>query len=232
MRRSRWSWSSLLSRIIGAARRLLPAHAQAPAVTVFEGARLITGDGGVIENSAFIVANDRIVGVGRRGEMPPPPGAMRVDLAGKTVMPALVDDHVHMGYRKGTSFSADNYTRENLFDMLDRYAFYGIAAMLETGTGRGDLPYQGARRGASGHALSHRRQRLRHAQCRPRRGDAGQRLWRHHRGGGAPRRPRARRPQARHGEDLGRRPQRHGGEAHARSLPRASSTRRTSTICG
>ena len=80
--------------------------------------------------------------VGRRGELPPPPGATRVDLSGKTVMPALVDDHVHMGYRKGTSFSADNYTRENLTDMLDRYAFYGIAAILETGTGRGDLPYQ------------------------------------------------------------------------------------------
>jgi imidazolonepropionase-like amidohydrolase len=26
--------------------------------------------------------------------------------------------------------------------MLDRYAWYGIAAVLETGTGRGDLPYQ------------------------------------------------------------------------------------------
>ena len=55
--------------------------------------------------------------------------------------PALVDDHVHMGYRRGTSFTPDNYTRENLLDMLDRYAYYGVAAILETGTGRGDLPY-------------------------------------------------------------------------------------------
>jgi imidazolonepropionase-like amidohydrolase len=117
-------------------------YAQAPTVTIYEGARLLTGDGVVIENSAFIVANDRFVGVGRRGELPPPPGARRVDLAGKTVMPALVDDHVHMGYRAGTSFSADNYTRDNLLDMLDRYAFYGVAAVLETGTGRGELPYR------------------------------------------------------------------------------------------
>jgi imidazolonepropionase-like amidohydrolase len=138
-------WSSYLALVAALLALLIappPTRAQAPTVTLFEGARLLTGDGGVIENSAFIVANDRFVGVGRRGELPPPPGAARVDLAGKTVMPALVDDHVHMGYRSGTSFSADNYTRENLLDMLDRYAFYGVAAILETGTGRGDLPYR------------------------------------------------------------------------------------------
>ena len=120
----------------------VPALAQTPATTVFEGARLITGDGGAIENSAFTVIGNRFAAVGRRGEVTVPAGVRRVDLTGKTVMPALVDDHVHMGYRKGTSFSADNYTRENLLDMLDRYAFYGVAAVLETGTGRGDLPYK------------------------------------------------------------------------------------------
>jgi imidazolonepropionase-like amidohydrolase len=121
-----------------------PVRGQAPgAVTVFEGARVITGDGGdPIENAAIVVTGDRITAVGRRGEVVAPPGAARVDLVGKTVMPALIDDHVHMGYRRGTSFTADNYTRENLLDMLDRYAWYGVAAVLETGTGRGDLPYQ------------------------------------------------------------------------------------------
>jgi imidazolonepropionase-like amidohydrolase len=142
MRHRRWI---SFAAVIAASLALLAAppapRAQTPTVTIFEGARLLTGDGVVIENSAFIVANDRFVGVGRRGDLPPPPGAARVDLSGKTVMPALVDDHVHMGYRTGTSFSADNYTRENLIDMLDRYAFYGVAAILETGTGRGDLPY-------------------------------------------------------------------------------------------
>jgi imidazolonepropionase-like amidohydrolase len=122
-----------------------PGRGQAPApagVTVFEGAHLITGDGSAaIENSAFIVANGQFTAVGARG-IAVPPGAARVELAGKTVIPALIDAHVHMGYRKGTSFSADNYTRENLTDMLDRYAYYGIAAVLETGTGRGDLPYE------------------------------------------------------------------------------------------
>jgi len=58
------------------------------------------------------------------------------------VIPALIDAHVHLGYRKGLSFTADNYTRDNLLDILDRFAYHGIAAVLEAGTGRGDLPFQ------------------------------------------------------------------------------------------
>ena len=68
-------------------------------VTVFEGARLITGDGSApIEDSAFIVQDSRFSGVGRRGEVQVPAGAARVDLTGKTVMPAKVDVHGHLGY--------------------------------------------------------------------------------------------------------------------------------------
>jgi imidazolonepropionase-like amidohydrolase len=141
MGRTKWTRScfALLASLLAAGPSTV--HGQAPA-TVFEGARLIAGDGGPpIENSAFVIT-DRVIAVGRRGEVAVPTGARRVDLTGKTVMPALVDDHVHMGYRKGTSFLADNYTRENLLDILDRFAFYGVAAVLETGTGRGDLPYK------------------------------------------------------------------------------------------
>ena len=119
-----------------------PAHSQPVRVTLFEGARLITGDGGVSANSAFIVAGNQIREVGRKGEVALPPGAARVDLTGKTVMPTLVDAHVHMGYRKGLDFSQNNYTRENLTDILDRFAYYGVAAILEAGTSRSDLAYE------------------------------------------------------------------------------------------
>jgi hypothetical protein len=58
-----------------------PAAGQAPrpAVTVFEGARLIVGDGSAVENAAFIVENGRFTAVGRNGEVAFPPGAARVD---------------------------------------------------------------------------------------------------------------------------------------------------------
>ena len=115
-----------------------PAHGQ----TLFEGARLITGDGGVIEDSAFVVTGNQISQVGRKGGVPLPSGGTRVDLMGKTVMPALIDAHVHMGYRKGLDFSQNNYTRENLSDILNRFAYYGVAAILEAGTARSDLLYE------------------------------------------------------------------------------------------
>ena len=66
------------------------------ATTLFEGARLIVGDGSApIQNAAFMVQGDTITWVGRRGERQPPAGATRVDLTGKTVMPSLIDGHNH-----------------------------------------------------------------------------------------------------------------------------------------
>ena len=67
-------------------------------VTVFEGARLITGDGSPVENSAFIVENDRFTSVAAQ-DVQVPAGAARVELTGKTVMPTKVDLHGHIGYQ-------------------------------------------------------------------------------------------------------------------------------------
>lgn len=104
--------------------------------TLFEGARLIVGDGRApIENSAFLVQGDSIAWVGRRGERQPPARATRVDLTGKTVMPSLIDGHNHIGLvnvRDGSNAKA-NYTRENLIDQLERYAYYGVSAGLSMG---------------------------------------------------------------------------------------------------
>ena len=72
--------------------------------TVFEGARLISGDGSApIDGSAFVVQNGRITAVGRRGQLSGPANAARVDLTGRTVMPALNNVHIHIGYEGFTS---------------------------------------------------------------------------------------------------------------------------------
>src|SRR5215831_14473318 len=66
-------------------------------VTVFDGARVIVGDGRPpIENASFIVSGARFTQVGRAGEVRVPAGATRVSLAGKTVMPTIVDTHTHL----------------------------------------------------------------------------------------------------------------------------------------
>jgi imidazolonepropionase-like amidohydrolase len=110
---------------------------------VFEGARLIGAGAAPIERGALLVEDGRIVKVSARaGDLKIPSSARRVDLTGKTVMPALVDTHVHLGYQVGTTFSADNYTRETLIDQLNRYHYAGIAAVLSLGTDPGTLASQ------------------------------------------------------------------------------------------
>ncbi|MBI4541217.1 MAG: amidohydrolase family protein [Gemmatimonadetes bacterium] len=112
-------------------------------VTFFEGARLIVGDESApIENSAFLVENDRFTRVGRKGELEAPPGAARVDLTGKTVMPALVELHAHVGYRKNMTNTVENFTRENIIDHLERFAYHGVAAVLSLGTDRREMAYE------------------------------------------------------------------------------------------
>src|SRR5215475_7603951 len=117
---------------------------QRPArATVYEGARLIDGNGGSsIEDSAFVVADGRFTQIGRKSDVRAPADAAHVDLSGKTVMPALVDAHAHLGYRKGTTFSADNFTRENILNQLNQLAYWGVSGVLSTGTDIGDLIFQ------------------------------------------------------------------------------------------
>ena len=110
------------------------AHAsgQAPAnrVTAFQGARVIVGDGRVLDNATIIVDGARISRVGT-GNVQVPQGATRVDLTGKTVMPGIVDSHVHL-----------SRTREMLLDDLQRRPYYGVVAAFSMGQDPGDLPNQ------------------------------------------------------------------------------------------
>lgn len=121
-----------------------PAPASSSAV-VFEGARLIAdATAAPIESSVFVIDAGRITQVGEKGRLTTPDGARRVDLTGTTVIPALVDAHSHLGYTdvKRMTTAAANFTRENLIDHLQRYAYYGIAATLSMGVDRGELPFE------------------------------------------------------------------------------------------
>src|SRR5262245_27708155 len=141
---SRWS-RALAIVLLGILSGQPSTHAQQTpsGSAVFEGARLIVGDGSAaIEDSAFLVENGRFTQVGRRGSVQVPVGAARIDLSGKTVIPALVDGHSHIGYQKGVSTSVKNYTRENILDHMYRFAYYGIAASQAMGSDFGDMPYE------------------------------------------------------------------------------------------
>lgn len=71
-----------------------------PSGTVaFVGARIITMNGDeVIENGTLVVEENKIVSVGRSANVQVPSNAMVVDVAGKTIMPGIVDAHAHSGH--------------------------------------------------------------------------------------------------------------------------------------
>jgi imidazolonepropionase-like amidohydrolase len=129
--------AAVLALAIGA------SETKAQTATVFEGARLVVGAVGLpIENSAFVVEAGRITAVGNPGRVPVPAGATRVDLTGKTVIPALVDAHSHIGYMKNLTSGPQNYTRENILDHMQKFAYFGVAASMALGSDFGDLPYE------------------------------------------------------------------------------------------
>ena len=68
MCRVKWmsSRAVLLALLAGS---VVDARRQAPASPSIEGARLITGDGNVIENAAFVVEGNRFVAAGRRADV-------------------------------------------------------------------------------------------------------------------------------------------------------------------
>ncbi len=96
--------------------------------TVFEGARVIAGDGSVVEDGVLVVDNGRFTSVGSAEAVEVPRGATRVDLSGKTVMPAIVNAHVHLANERGARTS-----------QLQHMAYYGAGLAVSLGHDEGEL---------------------------------------------------------------------------------------------
>jgi imidazolonepropionase-like amidohydrolase len=112
-------------------------------VTVYTGARLLVGDGSVIDNATFTVGADNRFGlVGATAAVTVPAGATMVDLTGLTVMPAIVDTHVHL--------SRD---RAGLMADLKHRAYFGVSAAMSLGQDNTDDTYAMRREVVPGHAL-------------------------------------------------------------------------------
>jgi len=75
----------------------LPQINRGAAATVILGGMLIDGNGGPpVENSAVVIRGDRIVAVGKVADVSIPPNAVVIHAGGKTVLPGLIDMHVHL----------------------------------------------------------------------------------------------------------------------------------------
>ena len=95
--------------VAGAALALAAAGAHAETLYL-TAARMIDPAGGkAVDNPAVVITDDRITAVGTADALPVPAGARRIELPGRTILPGLIDMHVHMtsradvgGYRELT----------------------------------------------------------------------------------------------------------------------------------
>ena len=97
----------------------------------YEGARVIVGDGTVIDDAVFVVDDGLFTQVGAQGAVEIPDGAARMDLGGKTVMPAIVNAHVHL-----------DPERDARTGLLQHMAYYGASLVVSLGHDEGDAPFE------------------------------------------------------------------------------------------
>jgi imidazolonepropionase-like amidohydrolase len=98
--------------------------------------RLYDGTGGApVENAVIVVRDGRIEAAGPADSVPIPEGAERIDLAGKFVVPGMVNAHAHVSDVQG--LEGGHYDEPNLLRQLRLYSRYGVTTVVSLG---GDGP--------------------------------------------------------------------------------------------
>jgi imidazolonepropionase-like amidohydrolase len=111
-------------------------------IKVLKDFTLIDGTGHEpVPAAAMILDNGRIRWVGPAAQLQTPPGAQVISLAGKYVMPGIINLHGHLGNTVDLTQDAKFFTRENVEKNLRTYAAYGVTSVLSLGTDQ-DLIFQ------------------------------------------------------------------------------------------
>jgi len=107
---------------------------QAPSnsgVIALTGARIIDGTGRPPLQQGTIVVNKGLIeAVGAAATVKIPPGATRVDLSGKTIIPGLINAHAHLNVQQGARLPV----QDDLIRRLKTYAVYGITSAVNLGS--------------------------------------------------------------------------------------------------
>ncbi|WP_159467592.1 amidohydrolase family protein [Dyadobacter sp. 3J3] len=110
------------------------SNAQPHNLILLKNVNLIDGTGSASKPNVNILIKDGTIAA-IQSELKDP-AATQIDLKGKTIMPAIISAHTHIGTLKGNSTTAENYTRENILRQLKRYQDYGVGTILTMGTDR------------------------------------------------------------------------------------------------
>lgn len=105
-----------------------------PPLIILKNARIIDGTGNPpIENGMLVLQGDTIAAVVANNDFSIPANAKVIDETGKTIMPAIIDTHVHLGLVNGVSASGSNISVANDLRQLHQFAEYGVGAILSLG---------------------------------------------------------------------------------------------------
>ena len=112
---------------------IVTLRAQPPnVVRAYIGATVIDGtDRPPIDNATILVKDGRITAVGPAARVAVPQGADRIALAGKWIIPGLVNAHGHVGNTVG--LEQGHYSAENVGRDLHTYAVYGVTTVFSLG---------------------------------------------------------------------------------------------------
>jgi imidazolonepropionase-like amidohydrolase len=128
------SWTAVSAAALFAVSGTLGAlSAQAPArVKAFTDARLIDGTGKPpVANATIVVSGGMVSAIGPSAAVKVPAGAERVSLAGKTIIPGLINAHGHVGNTVG--LQQGQYSAQNVDRDLRTYAYYGVTTVFSLG---------------------------------------------------------------------------------------------------
>jgi imidazolonepropionase-like amidohydrolase/ABC-type multidrug transport system permease subunit len=101
---------------------------------LIRGARIIVGDGSILESAAVLVRNGRIERVyAGAGPEPKSLPADAVDAYGKTLLPGLIDAHVHLAAPGGIPAGNEDDPKKSVNRRLAAYLYSGITAVRSAG---------------------------------------------------------------------------------------------------
>ena len=115
--------------------KILARNAERNGSVLLQNVKVFVGNGTVIERGAVLIRGGKMTQV--YGTPPSDPKALHadvVDAAGKTLMPGLIDMHVHIGAPGGVYGDASKYADQQLVKRrLAAYLYCGVTAVRSTG---------------------------------------------------------------------------------------------------
>src|SRR5262245_37481019 len=106
---------------------MLAAALLAADVLVLEGVNLIDGTGAPPQpNARLVIVEGRIAAVGTRGAVRTPEGARVIDLAGRTVIPGLIDAHAHVAFLRHPGSDDPEYDEATTRRVLRTLLAFGV----------------------------------------------------------------------------------------------------------